>query len=102
MQTLPVPIIKLLSPFRPKFNKPTWEKGKELMMGAILSTGKRTVTAALRVMGHQNDENYAKYHHVLSRAKWSAYELSSTLLRLMLSQLDKADGPLSLWNRRND
>lgn len=94
MQTLPVSIIKLLSAFRPTFNKPTWEKGKELMMGAILSTGKRTVTAALRVMGHQADENYAKYHHVLNRAKWSAYELSGTLLRVMVKQLDKVGGPL--------
>jgi hypothetical protein len=89
MRTLPVGIIKLLAPFAPKFDKRTWEKAKELMMGAILSSGKRTVTAALRVVGHQNDENYAKYHHVLNRAKWSAYELSHTLLKLMLSQLDK-------------
>lgn len=94
MQTLPVPIIKLLSPFRPTFNQQTWEKAKELMMGAILSTGQRTVTAALRVMGHHADEHYAKYHHVLNRAKWSAYELSGILLRLGLSQFDKACGPL--------
>jgi DDE superfamily endonuclease len=94
MQTLPVTIIKLLSPFRPTFDRRTWEKAKELMMGAILSTGQRTVTAALRVMGHQDDEHYAKYHHVLNRAKWSAYALSDTLLKLMLSQLDQGDGPL--------
>lgn len=94
MQTLPSQIIKLVVPFAPKFDKRTWEKGKELMFGAILSSGKRTVTAALRVMGHADDKNYAKYHHVLNRAKWSAYELSHTLLKLMLGQLDKGDGPL--------
>ena len=94
MQTLPSSIIKLVAPFAPKFDKRTWEKGKELLFGAILSTGKRTVTAALRVMGHADDENYAKYHHVLNRAKWSAYELSQTLLKLMLNQLDKGAAPL--------
>jgi DDE superfamily endonuclease len=94
MQTLPVTIIKLMSPFRPTFDKRTWAKGKELMMGAILSTGKRTVTAALRVMGHQENKNYAKYHQVLNRAKWSAHELSHKLLKLMLSQLDKGEGAL--------
>lgn len=94
MQTLPSGIIKLLAPFAPKFNKRTWEKGKELMFGTILSTGKRTVTAALRVMGHADDKNFAKYHHVLNRAKWSAHELSHTLLNLMLGRLDKGTGPL--------
>jgi len=64
------------------------------MFGAILSTGKRTVTSALRVMGHADNQSYAKYHHVLNRAKWSTYELSQTLLKLMVSQLDKVEGPM--------
>ena len=94
MQTLPGAIIKVLSPFRPMFDKRTWTKGKALLNGTILSTGKRTVTTAIRVMGHQADASYAKYHHVLNRAKWSAREGSKTLLTLLLKQLDKADGPL--------
>lgn len=94
MLTLPGRIIKLMTPFRPTFDKRTWEKAKELMVGAILSTGKRTVTSALRVMGHQADEQYAKYHQVLNRAQWSMYELSHTLLKLMLSQFDKGEEPL--------
>ena len=94
MRTLPGSIIRLMAPFASKFDKRTWKKGKKLMVGAILSTGKRTVTAALRVMGHADDENYSKYHHVLNRAKWSAHELSHTLLKLMLGQLDKGDAPL--------
>ena len=69
MQTLPGAIIKVLSPFRPMFDKRTWTKGKALLNGTILSTGKRTVTTAIRVMGHQADASYAKYHHVLNRAK---------------------------------
>ncbi|MEZ4675647.1 MAG: transposase [Caldilineaceae bacterium] len=76
------------------FDKRTWTKGKALLNGTILSTGKRTVTTAIRVMGHQADASYAKYHHVLNRAKWSAREGSKTLLTLLLKQLDKADGPL--------
>ena len=94
MPTLPGRIIKLIAPFASKFDKRTWDKGKDLLVGAILSTGKRTVTAALRVMGHADDENYTKYHHVLNRAKWSAHELSHTLLKLLLGQLDQGDGPL--------
>jgi len=94
MHTLPSSIIKLVVPFAPKFDKRTWEKGKELLFGTILSTGKRTVTAALRVLGHSENENYSKYHQVLNRAKWSALELSKTLLELMLGKLDKGEEPL--------
>ena len=60
---------------------------------AILTTGKRTVSAALRVMGLGQARNYAQYHHVLSRAKWSGLEVSANLLRLLL----KASTAASHW-----
>lgn len=41
MQTLPGRIIKLIAPFASKFDKRTWAKGKELMVGAILSIYKK-------------------------------------------------------------
>ena len=43
MLTLPGKIIKLVAPFAAKFDQRTWAKGKELMVGTLLSTGKRTV-----------------------------------------------------------
>lgn len=94
MGPLPVEIIKLLSEFAPKFDKRTWIKAKVLLMGAILSTGKRTVTSALQIMGHGNDEGYAKYHHVLNRARWSSKAVSEVLLRLLLHYLAQGEGPL--------
>ena len=94
MQTLPTSILKVMAPFAGTFDKRTWVKAKELMFGAILSIGKRTVTSALRVMGHQDDANFAKYHQVMNRAKWSAYELSHILLKLLMSQFDKGVEPL--------
>lgn len=94
MGTLPVEIIKLLSEFAPKFERRTWEKVKVLLIGAILSIGKRTVTSALLVTGHGNDGEYAKYHHVLNRASWSPRAVSQVLLRLLLSNLGPGAGPL--------
>ena len=70
MLILPKTIMPLVSPFRPIFNKSTWLKAQVLMVGAILSPGKRTVTAALRVMGLSQEGQFAKYHHVLNRAAW--------------------------------
>ncbi|GAA4005544.1 hypothetical protein GCM10022408_16650 [Hymenobacter fastidiosus] len=64
-----------------------------LLLGAILAPGKRTVTAALRIVGLGQQAGWHKYHRVLSRAKWSARAAS----RLLLGQLVAAflpTGPL--------
>lgn len=92
MLTLPESIMTLLRPFKPQFSQPTWVKGQVLMVGAILATGKRTVTAALRVMGLADEAHFSKYHQVLNRAVWSPRNLSQILLMLLLTYLDKDQG----------
>jgi hypothetical protein len=94
MFTLPAVFIDLLAPFMPVFRSQTWTKAQLLLMGAVLSPGKRTVTAALRVLGLAQERGFAKYHHVLNRARWSSRELSKLLLFLLLRHLDASQGPL--------
>lgn len=94
MLILPDPIMTLLSSFRPVFQQQTWVKARILLVGAILAPGKRTVTAALRVMGLSDESNFAKYHHVLNRAVWSPHRVARLLLELLLHYLDKGLGPL--------
>jgi hypothetical protein len=84
----------LLSPFRPLLHRSSWSKAQILFIGAILATGKRTVTAALRVMGLSDESGFAKYHQVLNRAVWSPYRAAEVLLALLLLYLDKGEGPL--------
>ncbi len=69
MLTLPDAILTALIPFATLFRIPTWQKAQVLLVGAILSPGRRTVASALRVMGLSGDRNYARYHHVLNRAR---------------------------------
>lgn len=88
MLTLPEPIMTLLIPFQPLFRQPTWMKAQLLFIGAILATGKRTVTAALRVMGLSDEPQFSKYHQVLNRAVWSSRGLSEMLLALLMKYLD--------------
>ena len=57
-----------------------WTKVQVLLVGAILSPGKRTVTSALGVMGLSDDWSFARYHQILSRATWSSLHLSETIL----------------------
>ena len=81
MLNLPRIIIDLLTPFAPCFyGVTTWMKAQTLLIGTILAPGKRTVTAALRVMGLQDEEKFAQYHQVLNRAVWSPLDLAQSLL----------------------
>ena len=94
MLTLPDAIVAVLLPFATLFTYPTWRKAQVLLVGTILTLGRRTVAAALRVMGLSGDCNHARYHHVLNRAAWSPLQVSQVLLKLMLQHLDRGDGPL--------
>src|SRR5512147_1542071 len=94
MLTLPIWMITILSEFGPViYGISTWYKVEVLVTGAILATGKRTVSAVLRVMGLHQERTYAQYHHVLSRAVWSGLEASVILLRRLLQTFDSG-GPL--------
>lgn len=77
MLTLPEAIISILAPFATLFQSRTWIKAQVLLVGAVLSPGKRTVTSALRVMGLSDDKSFARYHQVLNRAAWSPLQLGA-------------------------
>lgn len=82
---LPPEIITVLAYFAPAFTQPSYRKGVVLLAGTILTRGRRTVTAALRAVGLQQDKRWAKYHHLLNRASWSGLRVSGLLLRLLVS-----------------
>src|SRR6266496_5043908 len=84
MRDLPLPIILVLRQFELVFSERVWEWVKVLLIGAILAPGKRTVTAALRVMGLSDETQFQNYHRVLNRAIWSSRILSRILLRLLV------------------
>jgi DDE superfamily endonuclease len=95
MHTLPAPMIRVLAPFAPLFSRRVWRHVQPLLVGTILAPGKRTVTAALRVMGLEQAPQFQRYHRVLNRAVWSSREASRLLLGL-LAQAFAPDGPLVL------
>jgi len=85
MLTLPYEMIALLAAFEPAFSKPVWALAQVLLIGAILSPHKRTVTAALRAMGLSQEKHFDKYHRVLYRAKWSGLQVSRIVLILLVT-----------------
>jgi hypothetical protein len=95
MPNLPAIIIDLLDPFAPCFyGVTTWTKAQILLIGTILVPGKRTVTAALRVMGLKDERKFAQYHHVLNRAVWSPLALAKSLLMVLVKTFCRTDQPL--------
>ena len=79
--------------FAPHFSKRIWENAQVLITGAILATGQRTVTAALRVMGLSRQRHFQNYHRVLNRAAWSSLAVSQTLFNWVVQTLVPT-GPL--------
>ena len=57
--------------------------------------GKRTVSAALRVMGLGQTEQFQRYHRVLNRSVWSGREASHVLLGELVRPL-VPNGPLMI------
>jgi hypothetical protein len=93
MLRLPAELLPLIVEFAPLFSKPGWEHAKVLLVGALLATGKRTVTACLRVMGLSQKQGFVNYHRVLNRARWSPLAASHLLLRLLVTRF-ASDGEL--------
>ena len=94
MRTLPSTVLHLLNPFVPLFSRGLWSHVQVLLAGTILAPGKRTVSAALRVMGLEQTEQFQRYHRVLNRAVWSGREVSHVLLGLLVKTFVPSSSPL--------
>jgi hypothetical protein len=63
----------LLQPFAEVFTRPTFCHMRTLVYGTLLTSGRRTVAAALRAMGRGEERHFTTYHRVLNRAVWSPF-----------------------------
>jgi hypothetical protein len=87
MPPLPEAIIPVLAPFAPLFSHRVWCQAQVLLLGALLTSGARPVTAALRVMGLAMDHHFTNDPRVWNRATWSARQGSQMLLGLLITLL---------------
>lgn len=74
----------------------TFAKSLNLIYGTIMAPGRRTVTAALRMVGSADDKHFTDYHRVLNRADWSPMLLSKILLGLIIRVFLAPGLPLAL------
>lgn len=87
-------ILSLLACFQPAMTAPTYANALVLLCGTLLAPRRRTVAAALRVLGRDGAGNFGKYHRFFSRAAWSPLLLSRLLLGLLLASFPPREGLL--------
>ena len=94
---MPAPVPEVLAawmrPFRGYFTAAVWRHALVLVAGAVLAPGRRTVTAALRVMGLGQAPGFAVHHRVLSHPRWSSRAVAHRLLLLLVAAL-VPEGPV--------
>jgi hypothetical protein len=95
---LPVPesLSALLCVCASAFTRPTCEHVPVLVTGPWLTSGRRTVTAAVRAVGRGGERHCTSSHRVLTRAVWSPLCLSRILLHLLVTTVLAPDAPLVL------
>lgn len=83
MFTLPNEFSTLISVFSSTFSTKVFERTGQLLLGCILTQGKRTICSILRSLGLSKEKNWSKYHQVLYRANWDALFCARQLLKLL-------------------
>ena len=82
---LPPRFLSCLAGFADLFTRPTWPNVLMLLAGVILTPGRRTVAAALRILGRDRDPKFCTFHRILNRAAWSSRAAASRLLVLLIA-----------------
>ncbi|QEG29265.1 hypothetical protein GobsT_40590 [Gemmata obscuriglobus] len=77
------------------FTNPTYQRFSTLLVGALVTTGRRTVANLLRTLRHLTPGHRTDYQRVLSRAPWSGLAVGCAVMRFLLDHVVPA-GPVML------
>ncbi len=81
----PAPVLlPWFAPFASAFTAPTLRGVLVLIAGAILAPGRRTVTAALSILGLREIATFTTFHRVLNRNRWAPRDLACRLLHQLV------------------
>jgi hypothetical protein len=91
---LPERFLSRLAGFAELFTLPTWSNVLVLLAGVVLAPGRRTVTAALRILGRDRDRGFCTFHRILNRAEWSSRAVAGRLLILLVKAFVPSGAPV--------
>jgi hypothetical protein len=83
----PACVRPVLTMFRPVFSSPTYHRFLILVLAAILTTGRRTVTNLLRTVRYQAQGHASSYHRVFSQRRWSTWAMARALITFLLDHV---------------
>jgi len=93
MLSLPQAAEPLVSAFSPAFTQPTYRRFVLLLVGSIVTCGRRTVSRILWTVRSLVDAHPSTYHRVFSKARWSLWPLAKVLV-LAVAALVPPDEPI--------
>jgi DDE superfamily endonuclease len=88
---IPTWAIPVLTMFRPAFSMPTSHRFLVLVLAAVLTTGRRTVTDLLRTAREKAPGPMSASHRVFSQRRWSAWALARLLITCLLDHVVPPD-----------
>ena len=91
---LPERFLSRLVEFADLFTRPTWSNVLMLLAGVMLAPGRRTVAAALRILGRECDPDFCTFHRILNRAAWSSRAVARQLLIVLVKALVPSGAPI--------
>lgn len=93
---LPSLIQNFLIPFASAFTQPSWERFAFLVVGAIMTTGSKTVSNITRTLSSLSFGHSSSFHRLLSHRKWKCWKLSYVLSLLIISTFYDSDAPIRI------
>jgi DDE superfamily endonuclease len=84
---LPTWVMPVCTVFRSACATPTYHRFLVLVLAAVLTTGRRTVTHLLRTVRDQAPGHISSDHRVFSPRRWSAWALARLLITCLLDHV---------------
>lgn len=84
---VPACAMPVLTIFRPACSTPTYHRFLVLVLAAILTTGRRTITNVQRTVQYQAQGHVSSYHRVFSQRRWSTWVLGRTFMAFLLDSV---------------
>jgi hypothetical protein len=95
MLPLPTRFAGIILAFAPLFVHRSWRHAQPLLIGAILTPGRRTVASVLRILGRARGRRFVNVHRILNRTAWCPRTGSRILLGLLVDAFAQR-GPVVL------
>src|SRR5512135_2169303 len=85
----------VLDPFAPVFFQPTYQRFLVLLVAALLTPGRRTVSHLLRTVRGWDPGHPSSSHRVFAKRRWSSFQRARLLAKFLLDHC-VPDGPVFL------